>query len=210
MLPTAYLPPLEYMLYLTQTENATIELHETYPKQTWRNRCTIMTANGPLNLVVPVSRPHGNRSMTGEVLLSSHESWHNTHWRAISGAYSKAPYFLYYGDLVGSFFIKKPTGSLCGFNLRMLSAILKELDIQVAISHTRSFEKTVQVPDLRGEMTPKLHLRKRQPVTNWQEYYQVFSDKHGFIPNLSIIDLLFHLGPDTKPYLEEAAQSNLP
>ncbi len=210
LLPTAYLPSLEYMLYVALAKNVVIEIFETYPKQTWRNRCTIMTANGLLNLIIPVIRPAGNRTVTKDVLLSPQGSWHNKHWRAISAAYSNSPYFLYYSDLIRAHFAEEPTGPLHIFNSKLLSAILHELNISANITFTLTYEQEVAVPDLRGEMTPKLHLRKKQPLTEWPEYHQVFSEKHGFRANLSVIDLLFHLGPDTSAYLHEAARLNLP
>ncbi len=208
LLPTAYLPSLEYMLYLTQAQTSFLEQFETYPRQTWRNRCTIMTANGLLDLVVPVFRPQGNQSKTKDVLPSNHERWYLKHWRAIKAAYGKAPYFLYYGDLIKAWLVEEPAGTLLQFNLNLVSAILNELDAPAAIRLTEKYEEKVQMPDLRDEMTPKMHLRNIQPPTKWPAYYQVFAEKHGFKGNLSVIDLLFHLGPETVAYLEEAAELN--
>lgn len=209
LLPTAGMPPLEYFLYLISAEVAWVELHETYPKQTWRNRSTIMTANGPLDLVIPVSRPDGNQTITRDVVISDHEKWHKAHWRAISSAYKSTPYFLFYGDLLEPFFKTPPQGPLWEFNKKLLGSLLSAIGISTEMRETTSYKKIVTCLDLRDEMTPKLH-RRRQPVPReWPEYYQVFSDRHGFIPNMSIIDLLFHLGPDTKSYLHEAARKNL-
>ena len=207
-LPTAYLPPLEYMLHLVRAETAWIELFETWPKQTWRNRCSILTANGLLDLVVPVSKPLGNSTMTKDVVISDHEPWHKRHWRAISAAYKNAPYFLYYGDLLEPFYAAPPAGKIWLFNKQLLERLLNETGIKTTLRETAVYKKEVACPDLREDMTPKLHRRRHPIATQWPPYYQVFSDKHGFQSNLSILDLLFHLGPDTKAYLEEAASLN--
>ncbi len=199
---------MEYMLHLVRADTARIELHETWPKQTWRNRCSIMTANGVLDLVIPVTKPFGKNTITKKVDISDHEPWHKRHWRAICAAYKNAPFFMHYGDLLEPFYASPPKGRIWQFNKKLLQKLLSEIAIDTKLTETTEYEKEVACPDLREEMTPKLH-RRRQPVADqWPAYYQVFSHKHGFRPNLSIIDLLFHLGPDTKSYLEKAAERN--
>lgn len=207
-LPTAYLPPLEYMLYLFRARIVRIELHETWPKQTWRNRCSIMTANGLLDLVVPVSKPSGNSTITRDVDISDHESWHKRHWRAICAAYKNAPFFMYYSDLLEPFYTAPPSGKIWQFNKKLMQTLLDEIAIETKHTETTAFKKEIDCPDLREELTPKLHRRRHPAADQWPAYYQVFSDVHGFKPNLSIIDLLFHVGPDTKSYLEKAAEMN--
>lgn len=204
LLPTAYLPSLEYMMYVIGTKTAVIELYETWPKQTWRNRCSIMTANGKLDLVIPVSRPDGKCTITKDVCISKHEQWHKKHWRAISAAYKNAPFFMHYSDLLEPFYTNPPAGKLWHFNKQLLQNLLSAIGIHTKLKETTAYEKEASIPDLRQEMTPKTHRRLRPVADQWPVYYQVFSEKHGFKPNLSIIDLLFNMGPDSKSYLETA------
>ncbi len=107
LLSTAYLPPVEYMALLLKYGNAIIEKEETYPKQTYRNRCSILTANGILNLSIPVSKPNGNNTKTKDISIINSSTWYTNHWRAMSSAYSGSPFFLYYKDYLQKFFIGK-------------------------------------------------------------------------------------------------------
>ncbi len=167
-----------------------------------------MTANGVLDLVIPVAKPRGNITITKEVYISDHEPWHKRHWRAICAAYKNAPFFMHYSDLLEPFYNAPQKGRIWQFNKQMLQKLLSEIAIDTKLTETTAYEKEVACPDLREEMTPKLHRRRQHVADQWPAYYQVFRDKHGFRPNLSIIDLLFHLGPDTKSYLEKAAELN--
>ncbi len=205
LIPTAYLPPLEYMVAMLAHNKAEIDLHETYPKQTWRNRCRILTANGPLDLTIPVTRPNGNHTKTHEVVTSSHEPWQQKHWRAISSAYRKTPYYIFYEDLIAPYYLKTSQYLLWEFNQQLLLTITDELTLGLEWGYTDSYKKQLSgYVDLRNCISPKN--RDNEPlIDHWPAYYQTFSHKYGFIPNLSIIDLLFHMGPDSKAYLQDAA-----
>lgn len=206
LLPTAYLPPLEYFVALIQHNTGYVELHETWVRQSWRNRCHISSANGPLNLILPVCRPNGNHTKTKDVLISHHDDWQKQHWQSIRSAYGNAPFYFHYKELLEPFFRENPEKHLWIFNYNLLKSVLDEIQLPAEVDFTKEFTKNpVTMTDLRTELTPKSHRRKILPVKNWKEYYQVFSDRHGFIPNLSIIDLLFHLGPDSRCYLLETA-----
>ncbi|MFP4065493.1 MAG: WbqC family protein [Bacteroidales bacterium] len=209
LLPVAYLPPLEYMVCMVSAGRAVIELHETYQRQSWRNRCNIYTANGVRNLIIPVECPSGNRSQTNEVVVSTHENWRKKHWRSITSAYRNSPFFIYYQDLLAPFFLR-PTSTpefLWEFNLKVLQSIMGELSIPADISLTRSYEREPQgMIDLREKLTPKIHRREYPLISHWPFYQQTFTEKHGFIPNLSIADLMFNLGPASNDYLTETAK----
>ncbi len=206
LLPTAYMPPLEYFVVLLQYQSGYVELHETWVRQSWRNRCQISSANGPLNLILPVSRPNGNHTKTKDVLISNHQDWQKQHWQSIRSAYGNAPFYFYYKDLLEPFYLEKPEKYLWKFNHNLLKSILSEIQLTVELVFTTAFVKEpATMTDLRSELTPKSHRRKLLPLKTWKGYYQVFEDRHGFIPNLSIIDLLFHLGPDSRSYLREMA-----
>ena len=209
LLPVAYLPPLEYMVCITSAGEVVMELHETYQRQSWRNRCSIYTANGTRNLIIPVERPSGNHSRINEVLVSGHDNWRKKHWRSITSAYRNSPFFIYYQDLLAPFYLRatSDTELLWEFNLRILQSIIDELSLPVIIEFTKEYKHTPEgVTDLRDQLTPKIHRRKHPLISHWPVYQQTFTEKHGFKPNLSIADLLFNLGPGSNEYLAESAK----
>jgi len=207
LLPTAYLPPIEYMAWLAVAESAEIELHETYPKQTWRNRCSILTANGPLALSIPVEKPLGNHSPTGMVRISKHLPWQKQHWRSIESAYSKSAFFLYYKEVLEPLFQKEPPEKLTEWNQLILDQLLEALGLSLPIRYTRNFERESSgKTDLRFLLSPKAKNRDVKTHEAFKEYFQPFLDRHGFFGNQSIIDLLFNLGPDTPAYLQQCGE----
>jgi hypothetical protein len=199
LLPTAYFPPVSYFVYLVKSSKALIEQMETYPRQTYRNRCEIMTSAGRLNLVVPVSRPGGNHTLTRDTEISYREPWNRHHWKSITTAYRSSPYFNYYSDIIQPLFESKETSLLIN-NLGIQSIICKILKIKTSIGFTEDYIKQPEaVIDLRGAMKPG----KQQQNLSFPSYPQVFSHISGFEADLSILDLLFNLGPETCQYLEK-------
>ena len=200
-LSTAYMPPIEYMaLLVNKGSKVIIEKEETYPKQTYRNRCKIMTANGVLNLTIPVEKVNGNITKTKDIKIINSNQWYINHWRAISSAYSGSPFFLYYKDDLKHFF-KGNYDNLLKFNNELLNQLLNLIGIKCTIEFSNSFTKpdnSNQELDYRYSISPKIS----SDYSHTEEYYQVFSNKFNFTPNLSIIDLLFNIGPETKNYLE--------
>ena len=197
IIPTSYCPPIEYFAFLAQNEKILIEQLETFPKQTFRNRAVILTANGPLPLIVPVERTNGNHTLTRDVTISYRENWNIQHWRALESAYNTSPYFLYYKDGLEKIFKEKPA-SLIELNNKIIQYLIAKIKIDCEISLTECFTPIIE-PDYRTILTDK----KRVMQTQTEEYDQVFSTKYPFVPNVSILDLLFNLGPDTKKYLQK-------
>lgn len=198
LLSTAYLPPVEYFAYLLKFDEAYIEQFETYPKQTFRNRCQLYTECGKLSLSIPVNKVNGNNTKTKNIQIFYEEKWQQNHWRTIESAYVASPYFLYYkDDLVG--FYKVETRDLLAFNMELTQKLSHLIGIETEIKLTTDFELHPKDSlDLRFAISPK----STPTTSHFPEYIQVFGDRYGFIPNLSIIDLLFNLGPETKTYLE--------
>lgn len=197
LLCTAYLPQIAYMALLAQHRHVTIEQYETFHKQTLRNRTVIATANGLLPLSVPVSQPHGNHTMTGDMLLSYREHWHTEHWRAITSAYSAAPYFLYYKDAVGDILLRHHD-TLLELNSALLSTLTAALKIDCQCSLSTAFTPPAHLPhDYRDAFS----IKRPYTATSFPRYVQVFDSKWGFLANVSILDLLFNLGTDAKAYL---------
>ncbi len=198
LLPVAYLPPVHYFRLMARAEDVLIEQHETYPKQTFRNRCEIYTANGKLPLSIPVNKVHGNHTQTSEVLLSEHEDWQALHWRAIRSAYANSPFFLFYQDELLPFF-KTKYRRLVDFDLALMQKILELIGLQVPLKLTETYDPApANRLDLRNVITPK------KPFTLFRSkpYHQTFEEKYGFIPGLSIIDLLFNMGDETLDFLK--------
>lgn len=198
LLSTAYLPPVEYFACLAmEGVEVFIEKFETYPKQTYRNRCEIYAEKGKMSLSIPVKRINGNHTMTKDVVISHVEKWSLIHWRTLEAAYTSSPYFLFYRDDIEPFF-NKQYDNLFDFNLALINIICDAIGISPKIESTTDYQKTPDgFTDLRNVISPKINSSKCE----FPEYIQVFGDRHGFLPNLSIVDALFNLGPETLNYL---------
>lgn len=198
-LPTAYLPPIIFFAALLKEEKTFIEIHETFPKQTWRNRCSILTSQGVMDLTIPVKR--SNNSKTCEVIIETAQKWQNNHWRAIEAAYNKSPFFMYYSDDLQQLIYQDET-NLVRFNQNLIHFFLKIFKIKTDIQFTADYQKNVSALDFRE----KLHPKKTSliPLDQFPKYYQVFGNT--FFPNLSILDLLNNEGPDGIDYLKSISQ----
>jgi len=194
---TAYLPPIEYFYFLNKSDAVNIEQFETYKKQTYRNRCRIYTEKGDTQLSIPVIKTFGNHTKVKDIQIFRDENWQKSHWKAITSAYQASPYFLYYMDDLSLIYQKKYK-FLLDFNNDLLKIIFNNIGISIPLSLTNDFIKPLGEPnDFRYLISPK----EDQLIEQYPSYMQVFDDRHGFIPNLSIIDLLFNLGPETRTYL---------
>lgn len=199
ILSTAYLPPVEYFYFLNNYENIRIDIHENFQKQTYRNRCVIYSPNGPLSLVIPVIRPDKPKTIVKDILISYDEEWPRTHWRSITAAYNSSPFFLYYQDDLHRI-LEKKYKYLIDLNNDLLSTLLSELKINISYKSSEEYLKGNNYLDLRERISPK---RIKNDSSAFPEYNQVFIEKHGFLPNLSIIDLLFNEGPNCLEYLSK-------
>lgn len=186
---TAYLGPVQQYSKMFHFPEVRIETSENYLKQSYRNRCIIAGANGPLPLSVPIVKPDTLKCLTKDIRISDHGNWRHLHWNAIVSAYNSTPFFEYYEDDFAPFYEKKYE-FLFDFNEELRMLICQLLDIQPQIQYTTSFEADVG-NDFRW-ISPKQDIA--DPSFLLKPYYQVFQDKHGFLPNLSIIDLLFNTG----------------
>lgn len=188
--PTAYLPSIEYVSLFLKAEDASIELFETYQKQSCRTRTNVMTANGIQTLTIPVIKTNGNHTLTKDIEISYKESWQQIHLRCLESAYRKSAYFDYYFPYFEKIY-KQKFNTLIELNDFCLKTILKILKAKKEYSYTTDFEKITNEDDYR------ISLSKGTNKIEIKPYYQVFADRHGFIPNLSIIDLLFNEGPNS-------------
>ena len=197
LLSTTYFGPVQWYQKLHRAEHVQIEQWESFQKQTYRNRCLIATTQGVQALTVPVVR--GETSLIKDLRISDHGNWRHLHWNALQSAYGESPFFEYYQDDIRPFFTER-WERLLDFNEAIRAKICELIDIQPQVSYSKEFtvyslQFTVnQVPDFREAIRPK-HPAP-DPYFVAKPYYQVYQQKHGFQPNLSILDLLFNMGPE--------------
>lgn len=197
ILPLSYLPSIDHYCFLARFSNLLFEVHETFPKQTCRNRTNILSANGVLRLSVPVIKPNGNRTRTNEVIIDNKEAWNRIHWRAIVSAYNKSPFFLFYKDDFEAVY-DRPEGLLIDFNQKLIGIINKSLKIKTDLRLTDNYLSKYNENYYDFRNCPKQQFKT---IFNQVPYTQVFADRFPFMPNLSIIDLLFNEGPYASKYL---------
>ena len=196
---TAYFPPIAYVAKAIANDTIVVESFETYPKQTYRNRAVIATANGELGLTVPVVKTNGNHTYTKDIEICYTENWALKHLRAIESAYNSSPYFLYYKDDVANILSKKQR-TLLELNMDILAFVFKKLRVKTSVILSDDYTDSYSL-DYRNTFSPKAKEELILP-----SYPQVFEDRFGFVPNLSILDLLFNMGPDSLGYLKEVAK----
>ncbi len=203
VLSTAYFPPIEYFCKILRYNSILIEKHETYPKQTYRNRCEIYSANGLLSLSIPVIKPNGNSSKINEILIDNSVKWRKEHWRAIESAYRSSAYFEYLRDYFYPFY-EKEWQLLWEFNMKIIETLMDILEMETPINETYSFTKVLpkNISDYRFTITPKGKTNREERSVVFKPYYQVFAQKHGFMSNLSILDLICNCGMESLSYLE--------
>ncbi len=197
-LTSAYLPPLDYFRVIGKSENVLIENCENYQKQSYRSRCHIYSDSGLMPLIVPVVRQPDHSAKISDVRIDYSKDWQKQHWRAIVSAYKSSPYFDYYQDDISPFYFNREE-SLFNFNYKLLMILTDLIGIDANIGVTKEYCQNYGETDYRESIHPK---RKcLQDINENGRYHQVFAHKHGFIPNLSIIDLLFNEGPNSLSYL---------
>ena len=193
ILPSVYTGPIHWYSKLFLYDEIIIDQHEHYRKQTWRNRARIIAANGMQDLVVPVHAP--NHTAMRDVEINYAEAWQRQHWQSIRSAYGKSPFFEFYAEYFSPFYENKSRVKLMELNNEILTTTLKLLKIKKEISVTSEFiAKYENADDLRNEISPKPHSAKDETFVPVR-YQQVFEERHGFVPNLSVIDLLCCAGP---------------
>ena len=183
-----------------------IEQHEHYIKQTYRNRTEIYGANGMLSLTIPVNHHNLFSVPIKEVKISYDEPWQKIHWRSIESSYRNSPYFEYYEDDLKKVFYENEYIYLLELNYDLLMALLRILGIKPKILFTESYQKLYEgASDLRNAFIPGKRLVSASPTpySPLPTYKQVFSNRHGFIPDLSIVDLIFNEGPKATEWLEK-------
>lgn len=197
ILSSLYLAPVEYYASLYRSELVVIEINDNYQKQSYRNRCTIASANGPISLSIPIVKPDKDKSRMKDIRIADHANWRHLHWNAILSAYSSTPYFQYFEDDFRPFYERK-IEFLHDFNEELRQLICRFIGIESKVSYTETYinEEIEGYIDLREKIHPK-----KESDFKTEPYYQIFASKYGFINNLSILDLLFNMGNEARLYL---------
>lgn len=201
LLSTAYLPPIDFFISIGGSNLSVLDDTENYQKQTFRNRTCIYAPNGVQSLIIPILRPYN--IPIKDVKIEYQTPWQRNHWRSITAAYNNSPFFEYYQDLFYPFYTQKTT-FLFDFNWNLIQLLLKLLNESNPIYSLSDRPESVhELTSLTSLISPK-----KPNLFNYNTYYQVFNDRYGFIPNLSIIDLLFNLGPKAHEFLDQKFNKN--
>ena len=202
---TTYLGPVQQYCKLFQYPEVHLETAENYLKQTFRNRCTIAVPDGELALSIPTVKPNTLKCPMRDIRISDHGNWRHLHWNALESAYNHTPFFEYYKDDFRPFYEKKYE-FLVDFNEELCHLICSLIDIQPDMARTTEYrtEFTPNEADFRERIHPKKDFSLEDTEFSPQPYYQVFQERLGFLPNLSIIDLLFNMGPESLLVLQKS------
>ena len=195
ILSTAYWGNIRYYTELL-AGNTVIDLNEHYVKQSYRNRCELLTANGSAQLIVPVLQPSGTKTPTGALRIDPSKHWQHQHWQTILSAYRGAAYFDHYADRIRALY-EQPYECLCELNKATLHIASTMLGVALHPAYAEQYiEASLDDRDLRNALSDKPRLHRNDPHFRPEPYYQVFSDRRAFVPNLSILDLLLCEGPN--------------
>lgn len=192
-----YFPTVAHFVAIANADTVTFEAADNFQKQTFRNRMYVYGANGKLLLNIPVKHNKDKqKTLYKNVDIENVEDWQKQHWRSIVSAYKSSPFFEYYEDDLKDLFTI-PQTSLYDLNIELFKRLCDCIEININIEYTTVFEPTTLLTDCRHLVNSK----KEIPIA-LEKYTQVFGDKHGYLNNLSILDLLFNEGPNTLNYLE--------
>lgn len=210
LLSTAYLAPIPYYACMMHAPQLFVEQHEHYHKQTYRNRCRIVAANGVMDLSIPVIT-YNNQDIR-KVEIDYSKPWQRQHWLSLEAAYRSTPFFEYYQDDLKPFYQQQDIRFLFDFNAHLQQVICDLIDLHPQIHLTQDFvapgaaiSTETDFLDLRDAIHPKKNLPEVLRYCS-QKYTQVFEQQLGFVADMSIVDLLFNMGPESILLLRDSIQ----
>ncbi len=198
LIETQYLPSLAAFAHMIKGRPLVIEACENYQKRSFRNRAYIAGAGGVQRLSIPLEKGKNHRTPVKEVRLSNAYDWRSQHRHALRSAYGRAPFFEHFMPELEDLFFNQKIKFLLDFNIALLERIIHWLDMDVPVVKSEVFETHPNGMDLRNRFLPG----EANDKESFPPYYQVFSDKNGFISGLSIVDLIFNVGPEAVSYLK--------
>lgn len=195
--PIFYIPPVSYFSGIKNCDyNFKLEIQEHFPKQTYRNRASIYSPNGTLDLMIPVIKGSKVHTKVKDVKISDEFKWQRLHWKSFESCYRNSAYFEYYETEFNKFYNAK-YDFLYDFNMDIFQWVLKQLKLNIELEFTEEYIKTYDhVVDARSQFPVK----DKHIISSAKPYFQVFDDREGFKANLSIVDLLFNQGPQAKAF----------
>lgn len=197
LLHPTYFPSIVQMVAVAQSQAVVFEVEDNYQKQTYRNRAYIAHAHGQLALHVPVTHnKKSGRYMMKEVVVDNSFPWQSQHWKSMQTAYRTSPFFEFYEDDLRELFVE-PVHQLLSHNLQIFKKLCEMIGMDCDITLSTEYFREPKQKDLRF-----LVASKSVRTFELETYHQVFQEHHGFLPNLSVLDLLFNEGPNTITYLE--------
>jgi hypothetical protein len=199
ILPLTYLGGVEWFAHLAGGD-AVIDVGENWVKQTSRNRCEILTANGVATLTVPV-HGYGAKIATRDLRIDNSRRWAHTHWVSLVSAYRNSPFFDHYEELFAPMY-RRQWDFLIDLNLELLGRLTEALELQGVVSTSEQYvTASSEDVDLRGKKALRrpIDTSARSEIT--PEYIQVFADRGPFTAGLSVVDLLFCEGPSARELL---------
>jgi hypothetical protein len=208
LLSTAYFAPVHYYARVIHHKQIYIDQFENFSKQTYRNRCMLLGGNGPISLIVPVVKGRGPKTLIRDIKIAYDTDWQHNHWQTIVSAYNSSPYFEYYQDELQPFFSQKYR-FLLDYNNQIHDTLCDFLEVENLVELTRDFEAVpAKTLNLRETICPKNKTRP-DPAFHPEPYTQVFSNRYGFTPNLSFLDLLFNEGPNAYTILVKSISNRM-
>jgi len=197
LLHPTYCPSIATFVAIAKADSVVMEVQDNYQKQTYRNRCYIYAANGKLQLSIPVVFSQKNRQKYSEVKIANTYKWQDNHWKSLESAYRTSPFFEFYADELQPLFTET-FDTILEFNLKCFELICDCLQLELDYSKTEVYDK-----EPKNTIDYRLLVNaKKETIIPLKPYTQVFEAKHGFINNLSILDLLFNEGTNAVSYLK--------
>jgi hypothetical protein len=196
LVSTAYLPPVEYFSLISQANEIYIEREENYIKQSYRNRCYILSSHGRQLLSVPVYLGSQHKTPLKEIRIDYSKRWQQVHLGALMSSYNSSPYFQFYFEIIEKI-ISRKNDFLIDLNTELTQSVMEILNMKIKLTYTTDFEPAGSCAnDFRYNLSPK-----KQSHYSVKKYMQVFNNDNQFVQGLSIVDLIFNMGPDAVDYL---------
>lgn len=207
LLSISYWGPIQYFTKFLIYDEITLELHENYQRKSYRNRCEVYGPNGKQAMQIPVTRGSFHKTNIQDLQISYDTDWQKNHFKTIETAYKSTPFYEYYEDDIIPFYENK-FKYLKDFNIKSLELCLEWLEIDNTIKYTDKYQYATKLSDYRDSIHPKLERYKNDAFFDPKPYTQGFEQRHGFIPNLSILDLIFNLGPSAYSNVQDSIKNN--